>query len=520
MKKFLAVLLVLTVAPAAAQDVAGDILYQPSMSSLPQPVVHAPQRRSAPVETVVSEPVEEEQVPAPLGYVDKPVDKAPATAAQPVEIKPSFTGVPLKDILATAYTSSPTLRAEREVLRQQYENVAQADSAKRPVVTADGGVAWVHSKTDPGADDSVFARDLGLSVTQYLYRGGRTLAEVEQQLRLSDAALAAYDFITQDTFLNVVTAAMDIQRDRATIELTEKNRSVIERQLQFTKRAFEVGELTRTDVAQSQARLSGAEADLVAAQADYSSALARFKQYAGQDGESMNTRGDFALPVPASLGTAENAAQSEHPQIRVAREAEKAAQSAVAVATGALLPEVYLAGAFDQDWEPSPVIDKLSSAAVGLRASIPLYEGGLVRSQVRQAKYGVFEQRDRIEEAERAVRRFVATAWNDYQAARSRIEARREQVDAAKLARDGVYKEFEVGTRTVLDTLNADAELLNAEVGLVRAERDTVVAGYALLAATGQLTAEKLGFFSREGEKAHLNQARGNWFGTGVQGRE
>jgi len=534
MRKFLLPLLMTVsfTALAHAQDPTEAILSQPSMSSLPaagsrsMPAADEPQ--PAPQNPVAVQKVE--RVPEPVGMPvqEEAVKVEPAVqenAPSPLiqETGQATTVAALKNILATAYTESPTLRAEREVLRQQYEEVAQAESNRRPIVNADGGVSWVYSKSDPdlGGDDDSTPLDGGISARQYLYRGGRTLAEIEQQLRLSDAAIAAYNNVTQNTFLDVVTAAMDIQRDRATIDLTEQNREVLARQLQTVTRSFEVGELTRTDVAQAQARLSGAEADLVAAKAAYSSSVARFRQFAGQDGESLNIDGfEIDMPLPANIGDAEQRAEAEHPAILAARESEKAAAQGIELAKGALRPEVYLAGSYDYDRDPQPLIDDTSVAAVGVRANFPIYDGGATRSVVRQAKYFEFEQQDRTEEAIKAVRRVVSTAWNDYQAARVQIGAREEQVDAAARAREGVYKEREVGERTVLDTLDADAELLDAQVALVRAKRDAVVTGYALAAATGQLTAEKLGLFDSGNEKSHLNKARGDWFGTGVSARD
>lgn len=427
----------------------------------------------------------------------------------------------LLDILARAYQTSPTLRAEREVLRQQYENVAQADANWRPNIFLDGGAALTNSKTDPGTRDTFVARDVSLNASEYLYRGGRTLAQVEQQLHLSEAAQAAYDEATQDAMLNVVIAAMDIQSNRAAIDLREKNREVLANQLKAAKNGFEVGELTRTDVAQSQARLSGAEADLVAAKADFANALARYKQYAGADGSDLNVEtASVLMPLPAGLDSALSVADAEHPLVRAARYDEQASQKAISLARGALLPEVALTGTVGKSWNPSTLLNESEAAAVGVRASVPIYERGTVRSQVRQAKYVQYEKEDRIEETRRGVQQIVTTAWNDYQAALAQVDAYHTQVEAATLARNGVYKEREVGTRTILDTLNADAELLNAQVGLVRAQRDVVVAGYGLLAATGQLTGERLGFATQKQENSYLRAARANWFGTGTAPRE
>jgi outer membrane protein len=311
---------------------------------------------------------------------------------------------------------------------------------------------------------------------------------------------------------------MDIQRERATIELTERNRAVISRSLESAQNGFRVGELTRTDVAQAQARLAGADAQLVASRAAYSSALARLMQYAGIDGTDLRVSDDLKqAAAPASLSAAKSVADAEHPLIRTAIEEEKVAQSTIELAQGALRPDIYAQATAGKAWEPSSLIDSSRDATIGLRASLPLYDGGASRAVIRQAKHQQMEKRDRTSYARRVVGQQVSTAWNDYEAALAQIEARTQQVEASRIARDGVSNERQVGTRTVLDTLNADAELLDAEVGLVSAQRDAIVAAYALQAATGQLTGEKLGLFSRDSEKQRLDKTRKDWFGTSVQ---
>ncbi len=555
-------------APARA-DLTADILGQPSTVTepgrrsdpIPDPVIVQP----APVQPAPAQPAAQ-PIAAPVAFkgpVAKPIldekdtqgqDAAPVVVAKtepefvkPEPVKPAKAtpakasakeakatdapapepasvapvapgqGTTVADILAAAYVDSPALRAEREVLRQQYENVALAESNRRPIVTANGGIAWSRADSNPGGEDNLFGRDVALNAQQYLYRGGRTLAQIEQQLGLSEASLAAYDTATQNVFLNVITAAMDIQRNRATIDLTQQNRAVIERQMQTASRAFEVGESTRTDVAQSQARLSDADAQLIAARAAFSSAVARYRQFAGGEGTDLVVASDpKTLTLPKTLEEAQSVAESANPQIRTAVEAEKAAQSAIRAAQGELLPEISAQGSVGKTYEPSSMVDDVSSASVGIRATMPLYEAGATRARVRQAKYAQREQRDRIADAKRAVAQTVSTAWNDYNASLAAIDARRQQVEAAELARNGVYKEREVGTRTVLDTLDADAELLDAQVGEVQARRDAVVAAYSLLAATGQLTAENLGLFSADAERAKMKAAQHKWLGTDI----
>lgn len=430
----------------------------------------------------VDEPVA--AVPAPVGYMPSKID--PPKVVFPDK---SMDSGAIKSVLSAAYASSPVLRAGRESLRQQYENVIQAESGYRPNISVDGGVAAAYGKTDPGGDETYVPRDIGVSATQYIYRGGRTLAEVDQQLGLSKAAESAYDSLVQETFLNIVISALDVQSTRATISLNEKNREVLSRQLSAAQRGFEVGELTRTDVAQAKARLSGADAQIVMAKAAYENARALYKRYTGQSADTLTFDSTSVIPqTPASLEQAISAATTAHPAVRGAIAAVEAAQKGVDVAEAGLLPTVYLAADASQAWDPTALLDESRSASLGMRASLPLYEAGATRSQIRQAKLGVYEKENQVEEVRRAVEQAATNAWNALQSAQAAVSAFDRQVEAAQMARDGVYKEREVGIRTLLDTLDADAELLAAEVGLVKARRDVAVSAYALLASTGGLT--------------------------------
>jgi len=512
---------------ASAQDRTLDLLAQPSTEwsapeSAPVPVAPAVVPAPAPVSVAAAAPAKI-QVPA----ATVPVAPSSASMAPPIAdsytspiVPPAGGGVAassLNTVLAQAYATSPALRAEREALRQQYENVIQAESFKRPTVAASLGATLNRAETDPGDKDTFTSTDGAITATQYLYRGGRTLAEVERQLRLSEAAEATYDSATQTTIMNVVSAAMDIQRDRATIGLTKKNREVIAKQLESAKNGFEVGELTRTDVSQAQARLSGADADLVVAESALASSIARFQQYAGTDGAKLELPLDTpALSLPATLEEAQAIALKQNPDIHSAQLAERASQSAIKTAEGALLPTVSLNGELSKAYNPTALLDESNAAALGVRATMPLYEAGATRSLIRQAKLNQFEKRSRVEDATRGVSRAVTTAWSDLQSAKAAVDAYNKQVEAATLARDGVYKEREVGTRTILDTLNADAELLDAQVGLVRARHDVVVASYSLTAAMGGLTGPQLGFTPDTKQAGYLETARDNTFGTDV----
>lgn len=538
MRKFLSILLVTAaVIPAAlAQDNVEALLHQPSTSlpsgriSMPVPEETARREVAAPAPTpvvtetppvVAMEPVAkpaEKPVMADVAVEPTPLMDSETVA---VEVAPPVQQTSLLEVLAKSYASSPTLKAERETLRIQYEEVAQADALQRPVIDADAGVGLTYDDPEPGDSDNFVSRDVGVRLVQPVWIFGRIRSYINQQLKLTDAQIAAYERVSQQVFLNVITAAMDIVRDRAVITLNEKNRQVIAEQLKAAENGFEVGALTRTDVAQAKARLSEADANLAAANANYQSSLARYTQFAGMSGDGVDFAHDLSgMTLPTDLQSAQSLGDQNNPEVVYARYLEQAAEKAEDVARGQMHPDLNLIGTADRDWHTVAAVDNSQNATLGLRATMNLYEGGAMSSRIRQAKIARFEKTDRVEEAQRSVAQQVATAWNMHQAARTSIVALEAQVEAATIARNGVYKEREVGTRTVLDSLDAERELLNAEVGLAQARRDAMVADYSLLAASGQLTPTRLGMMAQNVERDVMETSRKAFGGTGVQPRD
>lgn len=508
---------------------------------VPAPVV-APGAVRAPVPAMVpAAPVVNRPVETPVNAVPVPAPVDTSTAARkPAEGQERYI-VPgldasqntvtasaqtpvsgnLRDILLRTAASNPTIKANRETLRSAYEDVFQAEAGWRPTIGASAGVAASNTHTDPGDDDNNFGKNLGVDFVQPLYRGGRTISATSQQLKNVEAKYAAYQSVVQNVFLDAITAYMDVQRDRATIGLNEQNVQVIGRQLDSTRKGFEVGELTRTDVAQATARLSGAQANLIAAQASHRASMAHFEQVTGIKADTV----DFAMPqdappVPASLEEAAGTAEQANPDVISAVRTEEAAGHAIRTVSGELLPEISLTGGVQQQYDPASVggsIDEIRTASIGVTATMPIYEAGATRSRVRQAKIARFQSQDLVTRAKQLTRENTTIAWENLNAAAAQISAFKEQVEAARLAREGVYKEREVGTRTILDTLDADQELLDAQTGLVIANRDAVVARYTLVANMGSLTMEKSGLGADPMSDAGLlSKTRSNLFGTSV----
>jgi outer membrane protein len=287
---------------------------------------------------------------------------------------------------------------------------------------------------------------------------------------------------------------MDVIRDQSVVELNKNNVQVLKRQLEATTDRFRVGELTRTDTAQAEARLSQARSSLTAAEAQLTASRSFYQRVVGQMPGTLE-RPESVAGLPQSEEDARRIAEENNPTLRAARHGEEATRSAINVAKGALLPTFDVQAQYRYGRDPSSTISTIrdveESSILGV-LTIPLYQSGVEYSQVREAKERNNQSRMEVMAALREVDEAVRNAWEVLRASRSSIVSTTEQVRASEIALEGVKQESEVGARTTLDVLNAEQEYLNARVALVSAERDLAVAEYGLLAGMGMLTARQL----------------------------
>ncbi len=433
----------------------------------------------------------------------------------------------LVDALTATYGSNPTLQAARAELRATDENVAQALSGWRPSVSATGTSQFTQSEssltTGTGAGfgsltskDDRLTNTAGLTVQQNIFRGGQTVAETNQAKALVAAGRASLSSTEQEVLLSAVTAYMDVLRDTATVELTRNNVTVLERQLQASQDRFDVGEITRTDVAQSEARLSGSQSALIQAEANLTNSRAAYERIVGSAPGTLDVERTLP-PLPGAEDEARAIAVANNPTLQAARFAEEATRHAIRDAKGALLPTLTVQGDYAYSDNPSASVKDNESATVTGRLTVPLYQSGAVYSQVRQAKQLNSQSRLQIREAMRSVEEGVASAWEAYRAANAQIASSQEQVRANEIALDGVQQEAQVGSRTTLDVLDAEQELLDSRVSLVTAERNAYVAAYQLLAAIGRLNAAYLELPVEQYQpESNYEDVSGQWFGYGV----
>ncbi|MEE8122945.1 MAG: TolC family outer membrane protein [Alphaproteobacteria bacterium] len=423
----------------------------------------------------------------------------------------------LTEALARAYNNNPTLLAARAQLRATDEEVPQALSNWRPTVTLSGDIGREREDSSTGFASGVnytTPRTARATVSQPLFRGGRTIAEVrraENEVRAERARLHSTE---QDVLLSAVRAYMDVFRDAAVVALNVKNEQRLRRQLQAARDRFEVGEVTRTDVSQAQARLARATADRIQAEGDLISSRAVYRNIIGEVIGKPSSPSPLE-GLPANEEEALSLAGAQNPDVVTADFNEKAARDNIKEVGGELLPELNLRATVTASKDTRSPDSKRDSAEVMAVLTVPLYQAGSVYSRLREAKEVAGQRRLELDEARRNAREAATRAWESLQTERARVRSFEAEVRANEIALEGVQQEALVGSRTVLDVLDAEQELLDAQVNLVRSQRDETVAGFALKSAIGQLTARnlelpvKLYDFER-----NYRAVRDKWFGS------
>ncbi len=423
----------------------------------------------------------------------------------------------LRGALRAAYNNNPVLQAAREELMGIQEKLPQAQAGWKPSIGADAGITKSKIEGSNFGGDGSTSKDVIVELNQPLYRGGKTTAEMAAARYLITAQNATLKTQEQEVLRDAAIAYADVFRDRALLELSENNREVIERQLEATQDRFTVGELTRTDVSQAEARLAAAKADIIGARGDLRTAEAVFRQVVGGAADGL-AKPRIEVKLPRDLETALSLAEDNSPRVVAVTYAHKAAEEDVDGVWAGLLPELDFVTSWNKTYDPQPgILDEQTTKSIGITASLPLYEGGAVRSRIRQAKHDANQRYLEIMDVRREVRRVATENWESLQAAQAEIRARISQVEAASVAREGVHAETEFGSRTVLDALDADQELLDAQVALVTAQRNEISATFELMATLGLLTPQELGFpEDRKSFDNNLNHIQKAIFNTDV----
>jgi outer membrane protein len=428
----------------------------------------------------------------------------------------------LQEALAKAYLSNPTLLSARAELRATDEGVPEAISGWRPTLTFDYDIGKSKTNSAGGSNSSGGSQNRtpktgSVSLDQNLFNGWRTqsgIESAEQSVLSQRAQLASTE---QTIMLNAGTAYMDVIRDEAVLRLNQANERVLGRQLEATRDRFEVGEVTRTDVAQAESRLSRAKADRIESEGSLTISRAAYRSIIGDFPGTLKSAGALGN-LPATKDEAMASAKAGNPDVVAALHTERAAKTAVKTAEGALYPTVNLQGELTRRDQASSPSSRSEEASITASVSVPLYQAGAVSARIRAAKQTWSQERRDLDAAIRSAVQEAAQSWERYATARAQVNAFSSEVRAAEIALEGVKQEAQVGSRTVLDVLDAEQELRDARVSLVRARRDVTVASFEVRRAVGTLVASKLALSVELYDPAkNYKTYRDRWFGTSIE---
>src|SRR5687767_9516934 len=406
----------------------------------------------------------------------------------------------LRDALNATYRTNPVLNAQREVLKSTDATVAIARAGGRPTIIGTVGVN--RNLTRSGVIAQTQGNDNNISLTGGadlnipIFQGGSVRNAIGAAKTRVEAGRATLRAVEGDIFTEAVAAYMDVMRDRAIVELNNNNVRVLLTNLEANRDRFEIGDLTRTDVAQSEARLQLGRANLATAQGRLTSSEENYRRVIGKRPDALAPPPPLP-PLPATPDEAVRIALANNPDLIAVTRQASAAGFDVRVARADRLPTV--SGVVSGDYinalggNPGPLASSGTQTSAGLNARIPLYQGGLPAARIRQAQALEGQFLEQMVATERAVVSNTRSAFASYQAAQNATASNEVAVPANELALEGARAEQSVGTRNVLDVLNAEQELLDAQVALVTARRDAYVAGFQLLNAMGQAEADDLG---------------------------
>ena len=423
----------------------------------------------------------------------------------------------LADAIALAYETNPTLQAQRASQRALDESVVQARaSGYRPQISGAATAGYSHTRVPGGGGGGLLVdtngdgipdtpapgsgrattieRNTGvasLSASQPIWTGGRVKSAVEASEADVLAGRENLRRVEMTVLQTVITAYVDVRRDMQSLAIRQENVAVLQRALEEAQARFDVGEITRTDVAQAEARLSAAQAALAQAQAQLSISRANYAAAVGQNPTDLAPEPPMAPLLPATVEQAFDSAENNNAQLRAAEYTEQGSRARLAAAKADRLPSLAATGGLSLSGRLDPFEPKAYSrtTTVGARLSVPIFTGGLTSSRIRAAAERNNADRISVETARRAALQQTTQAWSQTLAARAGVTSNDAQVRATRIAAEGTREEQRVGLRTTLDVLNAEQEYRNAQLAYVSAQRDEYVAGAALLAAAGQLDA-------------------------------
>lgn len=417
----------------------------------------------------------------------------------------------LDEALEYTYVANPSLAAQRAYVGSVYEQINESKSGYKPTVAgqASYGYLYQRSRSRPGfSENESKPVNLGVNAVQPLFSGFGTVASVKAARQKLEAEEAKLRDMEQSVLTQAAVAYTDVIRAVAMLKLNQNNEAVLKRQLDYTQDRFRVGELTKTDVAQAEARYAGAVASRIQAEGNLKVAYATYQETVGKMPDKVFEPEVPAAKLPQTLDDALAVAEKQNPSIVNAQKLAEQAKSGVDVAKSAYYPSLNLQASYLNSRAnahgSSPVYAagapgtvqtgraREEDSSVKLVLDVPFYTAGVVSSKVEQARQAERQAAFGVVAVRRAVAQATTQAWENYQSTLAGLSSLQEQVRASELALDGVRHEEQAGTRTILDVLNAEQELLNARVSLVSAKKNLIDASYMLISAMGMMTPKNL----------------------------
>ena len=443
----------------------------------------------------------------------------------------------IESALVKAYQNNPQLNAQRASVRSIDEGVPQALSGYRPRVAITGTLGEqfidatsktvgvmvppgtnqaIQTATYTGLSNTTTPWSYGVTAQQTLFNGFQTANRTRSAESQVSSAREGLRVIEQTILLTAATTYMDVLRDTASLEVQRSNVRVLEETLKQTRDRFEVGEVTRTDVAQAEAQLAAGQSAMLAAESTLVTSKANYRQVIGVEptnltpGSPVDRFSPHALPAAVEQGLVEN------PNVTAAMYGIDVAFLQVKINEGALYPSLTAQATVQQGaFIQNSVTPRFWTAAATGTLTVPVYQGGQEYSLIRQSKETLAQQRLNLELVRTQTRQQVVQAWGQNEAAKAQVKAANSQVYSSEVALNGVREEARVGQRTTLDVLNAQQALVNARIALVTAQHDRVVASYSVLAAAGRLSPQVLHLPTTLYDPGvHYQQVRDAWIGV------
>lgn len=399
----------------------------------------------------------------------------------------AFAGT-FEEAIKGAYETNPKIQAQRKVLEQTNERLSQARSAFLPDISANYANGRQRNAYNTKNWSTSDLETKELNVSQSIFNGGTNIYNYRSSEKRVLSDRAGLDSVEQSVLMDGIKAYMDVVQNQAVLELSQNNSEVLEKQLKASRDRFAVGDVTRTDVAQSEARVARSKSDVIQAKGDLEIAMANFERVVGHKPEGTLTMPDYYPQLPKSIEDAIERAIENNPNLQSVKHDKGAAEDNVNATIGTLLPQLSLIGSMKrEDGAGVKGADQFDTDSLKLNVSIPLYRTGAEYSRVRSAELVAKQQDFKVLDSNHETRENMIRTWENLQTATATIESQEHVIEAAQIALDGVKQENQYGSRTVLDVLDAEQELFTARVNLVRAQHNRAVAFYNVLLVLGDL---------------------------------